>query len=80
MTMIWRCIIELDMYVQAETESEARQLAEENAVDEMANLNADITVTPIESLKRVPIYAKDSLPWGGDGVTTIAEILGEPIP
>ena len=78
--MIWRCIIELDMFVQADSEREARQLAEENAVDEMANISADITVSPVESLNGVPVYAKDSLPWGGDGERTLAEILGEPIP
>lgn len=80
MTKLWRCVIERDMFVQAETEREARLLAEENAVDEMDYLGMDITVAPVESLKSVPIYAKDSLPWGGDGEQTIAEILGEPRP
>jgi hypothetical protein len=75
---LFRASVTVEMFVVADDEREAEQIALDHADEEMQN---DITtiarVYPIKTWPHLPKDAKGSLPWGGDGDKTCADYLSE---
>jgi len=73
--MIYRCVVEMEMYVEAEDEDEAHEAAERYAWKEAQNGVDHIHARAVTSTDKVNGDWGTTLPWGGDGKRTIYEIL-----
>ncbi len=73
--MIWRVTIELTMYVEADTEDEAHEVAESSAWKEAQNGVEFMHAKAVTATSEVNADWGTSLPWGGDGRSTVYEVI-----
>jgi hypothetical protein len=78
---LYRVRVEVEFYMMAENERSAHRFAEDFAEEALRDDSDTVAfVAEVTNLATVSPEWRESLPYGGDGETTVAEILVTPTP
>ncbi len=68
MIRLYECTLTITVMIAAESEDEAMNLAEHFGAKELAQTGAEIVdVEEAKSLQDVPLFWRESVPWGDGG-------------
>lgn len=74
--MIYRCEVELTLFVEADSEAAAIALAEQCAGTEASENGVDfVAARPVTDAATVPMEWRESRPYGGNGSATVRDIV-----